>query len=378
MATPKARIIAALEHREPDRVPVGEIAIDFPITELALGRPTLYRAKWKEYVAEWEGRRDEIVESHQRDIVDLIRHFELDYLAVPLVPARRSKYGRPEFLGEYTWRDSAGRIMRYCPESGGHAMAIQPIDLTIADLPLPRDPVPVDESRLEAIQHVIKELGDTHFIIGRPPDGSFPWDSTTGTMDEFLVRMLTQPEFVERAVEVRTREAVAYIKAMIEIGCDAVLPGSDYGDNRGPIMGPDLFRRFCLPSLRRMVDAAHAAGGYLIKHSDGNHWAILDDFVAAGVNGWQGIQPRVGMDLRLLKERYGDQLCFFGGVDVDTLVLGTEQDVVDQVKYAIHHAARDGGLVIGSGNTLLPGVRYENYQAMLRAVREFGAYPVAL
>jgi hypothetical protein len=76
---PKSRMIAALEHRNVDRVPVGEIGVDYTITERALGHETLYRAKWKEYQAYWQGRRDEIVESYKRDIVALARKFEWDF-----------------------------------------------------------------------------------------------------------------------------------------------------------------------------------------------------------------------------------------------------------------------------------------------------------
>jgi uroporphyrinogen decarboxylase len=110
-------------------------------------------------------------------------------------------------------------------------------------------------------------------------------------------------------------------------------------------------------------------------HSDGYLWPILDDLVTAGIDGWQGIQPRIGMDMKLLKERFGDRLCLFGGVDIDTLVRGTPDDVAAQVDYAIAHAARDGGLVLGSGNTIMPGVRPENFQAMLDTTRRLGAYP---
>ena len=71
----KERGIAALERRGSDRAPVGEMAIDFELTELALGRPTLYRSKWNGYSALWNRRRDEIVASYRRDVVDLVRHF---------------------------------------------------------------------------------------------------------------------------------------------------------------------------------------------------------------------------------------------------------------------------------------------------------------
>lgn len=373
---PKERVIAALQHREPDRVPVGEMAIDFEMTEMALGHPTLYRSKWSEYTALWAGRRDEIVQSYAHDIVELVRHFDLDYLAIPLVPARQDHYAQPEFVGEYMWRDLIGRVWQYSPESEGHAMCVEPVDMGPDDIVMPPDPAPVDWSRLEHIEYIVKELGKTHFIMGRVPAGLFPWQETLGTLDGFLLKMYDQPEFVERAVEAQTREAIAYAQAMIEIGCDAVSPDGDVCDNRGPTMGPNLFRRFSLQSIKRVAGAIHAKGGLDVMHSDGNTWAVLEDYIEAGLDGWQGIQPRVGMDLKLLKDRFGDRLCFFGGVDVDTLVAGTPDDVARQVEYAIRNAGRGGGLVIGCGNTVMPGVKHENFKAMLAAARAFGTYPL--
>ena len=201
-------------------------------------------------------------------------------------------------------------------------MCIDPVDMTADEIVMPPDPAPVDWSRLEHFEHIVKELGDTHFIMGRVPAGLFPWQETLGSVDGFLLKMYDEPAFVERAVEAQTREAIAYAQAMLEIGCDAVSPDGDVCDNRGPTMGPELFRRYSLPSVKRLADAIHAKGGWDVMHSDGYLWPILDDLVSAGIDGWQGIQPRIGMDMKLLKERFGDRLCLFGGVDIDTLVLG--------------------------------------------------------
>jgi hypothetical protein len=77
------------------------------------------------------------------------------------------------------------------------------------------------------------------------------------------------------------------------------------------------------------------------------------------------------MDLAKLKEMYGHALCFFGGVDCDTLLAGTPDEVRQEVRYAHQHAGRDGGLVLTSSNTLMVGVIYENYLAMLEAASEF-------
>lgn len=370
---PKGRVIAALEHRAPDRVPIGEIGVDYPITERALGRETLYRAKWKMYQAYWQGRLDEIVESYKRDIVALARKFEWDFVPAPMgfyLPgplSRRAKYEPPKFLSKYRWQEADGSEWAFSPVSEGHALCVKYPDMSLEDIP---DPQPIDESQLEIAKHIVKELGGTHFVVGRPNgDGTFPWASTIG-MEEFMMRMITQPDFVRRAIEAYSEQTIMEQNALLDVGCDAVLPGADYCSTRGPLMSPQHFREFILPALKRYCDETHARGRYFIKHTDGNTWRILPMMIEAGIDGWQGIQPSIGMDLVKLKEMYGDDLCFFGGVDCDTLAAGTPDDVRREVRYAVKHASRSGGLVLTSSNTLMVGVKYENYLAMLEAARE--------
>ncbi|MCU0784634.1 MAG: hypothetical protein MUF81_11450, partial [Verrucomicrobia bacterium] len=234
----------------------------------------------------------------------------------------------------------------------------------------------VDPSEIEAIRHVVHELGDTHFIIGRSAvDGTFPYQETVGT-EEFLMRMVTEPEFVRRAIDVYVKRSIAYFEAMLDAGCDAVMTTDDYSGNNGPFMGPARFREFILPGIIRQTEAIHARGGYFIKHTDGNVWGILDGLVEAKIDGWHGIQPRIGMDLKLLKERYGDRLCFFGGVNCETLIEGPPALAAEEVRYAIKHAASGGGLVIANGNVLQPGIELANYLAARQATREHGRYPL--
>jgi uroporphyrinogen decarboxylase len=138
-------------------------------------------------------------------------------------------------------------------------------------------------------------------------------------------------------------------------------------------MSPKMLEEFVIPALAAQCDVAHAKGKYYVKHTDGNTWTILDMMIEAGIDGWHGIQPSIGMNLPALQERYGGQLCFFGGVDVATLVAGTEQEVEEEVRIAVESAPVEGGLVLTSGNTLMVGTRYENYVAMLRAARSYWA-----
>jgi uroporphyrinogen decarboxylase len=367
MMLPKERVVAALEHRSFDRVPVGEIGVDYPITDRALGGETLYRAKWREYEAYWQGRRDEIVASYKRDIVALARQFEWDVVPAPLVPPRRPTYEPPQFLGKYRWRTADGSEWVYSPLTEGHAIRVKFPEMTIDNIPQPQ---PLEESELEVAEHIVKELGGTHFILGRPAvDGTFPYDDTVG-LQEFLIRMISDPDFVTQAIAAYTERTLIEQNALLDLGCDAVLPGSDYCGTNGPMMSPDHFRQFIFPALKRLCDETHARGKYLIKHTDGVTWKILPMMIEAGSDGWHGIQPSIGMELAKLNEMYGDDLCFFGGVDCDTLVAGTPEEVRQEVWYAVRHAGRTGGLVLTSSNTLMVGVKYENYLAMLQAARE--------
>jgi uroporphyrinogen decarboxylase len=374
---PKDRVIAALNHEEPDRVPTGENAVDCELVAQILGYPTLYNARWRELQALWDGRRAEIAANYGTTHVALVRALEWDYVRVPVVPADRA-YRRPAMTGPYSWIDEGGHEVHYHPDSGNIATRVDTADRTIDDLPDPDEPVRVDPSELEAVRHVVRELGETHFIVGRSPvDGTFPFQQTGG-MAEFLVRMITDPEFVRRAIDAYVTRSIAYIEAMLDAGCDAIMTTDDYSDNRGPVMGPERFREFILPGLIRQAEAVHARGGYFIKHTDGNVWTILDMLVEAGIDGWHGIQPSIGMDLRLLKERYGDRLCFFGGVNCETLVAGTPDQARAEVRYAIQHAAPGGGLVVTSGNVLQPGTQLASYLAARQATRDHGAYPIRI
>jgi uroporphyrinogen decarboxylase len=365
---PKERVLQALHHHQPDRVPVGEIGVDYTITEQALGRPTLYRAKWKEYQALWQGRRDEYVESCKRDLVGLARKFEWDFVPVFLVPPRNAPPRPPKFLDTYTWEEPDGRIMQFSPETEGHAVCVQYPTLSLDALQ--DQAIHIDPSQLELVEHVVRELGGTHFILGRGEDGTFPHERYGLT--QLLLAMIDDPPLVKRAIEIETRKAITINEALLDAGCDAVLPGDDYCSARGPMMSPAHWRQYILPALTVLCESAHRKGKYLIKHTDGNTWRLFDMLLEAGIDGWHGIQAAAGMDLARLKERYGERVCFWGGVDVDLLVDGTPDQVRSAVRYAVESAGKEGGLVLTSGNTLMVGVRYENYLAMLQAARSDG------
>jgi hypothetical protein len=110
--TPKERVLATLAHREPDRIPWGEHSIDYNVYEDILGRRTLVQAKFRETIAWWEGRRDEIVNCVKRDRLDLVRALEMDIIFISRVPPKGYKPDPLEKLDDETYRDKAGNLYR--------------------------------------------------------------------------------------------------------------------------------------------------------------------------------------------------------------------------------------------------------------------------
>ena len=109
---PKERVYAALEHREPDRIPWGEHSIDYNVYEDILGRETLVQAKMRTTQAYWDGRRDDVVASLKRDRLDLIRALEMDIAFVSAVPPADYRPEPYEKVDEETYRDEQGHLYR--------------------------------------------------------------------------------------------------------------------------------------------------------------------------------------------------------------------------------------------------------------------------
>ena len=381
----KERVRAALAHREADRVPIGEFGIDYTIVEQVLRHPTYYRAKEKERQAIWSGRRAEVVRSQMVDLVDLVRALDLDFVPVFLTYSTEQEYSPRRMLDPRTWEDRAGNIWKATEETGD-ALCVQPAPVTRADAErMLAEPLRVHESELALVRHVVRELGDTRFIVGRGwhspaswTDGSFlePGEGLTLRVDDFLLMLVDDPDLADTLLRAYTKRAIEYGRVLIDAGVDAILINADYCHNNGPWISPRMFERFVLPRLEEQVSACHAAGAVAIKHTDGLTWKLLDMFVDAGIDALHGIQPSIGMDIRTLKQRYGSRITLFGAVDCDTLVAGTEEDIEREVAYCLRHAAPGGGFVLTSSNSIQAGSRYNNYLAMLRAGRALGTYPL--
>jgi uroporphyrinogen decarboxylase len=364
--TRKERIKAAIQHREPDIVPVGEWIIDYEPASLVLGRPTFLRGKAGLAHALWAGRRDEIVESVKHDIVELTQRLDLDMVCVDLCWPKGIEYDPPQQVDAETWRDRHGNAFRYS-ELTCDLMLLQEGD---ASYEPPRPDVFVDgefrpdPSQLEVIEHVLAELGDTHFVFGGMGEAHLPIFSALW-VERNLMRLADDPDGFAADHLAGYQHLAKRIPFFAKLGFDAVLVGDDYGFNTGPFVSPEMFQRVYFPALQHICQVAHDNGISLICHSCGNLRLILPQMIEAGIDIYQAIQPIE--DIASLKRDFGSDLCLWGGVSNHDLVVAQPDDIRRQVGESVAACAPGGGFILGSSHSITVQTPLQNILAYFEA-----------
>lgn len=142
----------------------------------------------------------------------------------------------------------------------------------------------------------------------------------------------------------------------------------DMAYNHGPMFSPDAFERILLPAYAHMVKSWKEAGAsFVLLHSDGNIESLIPMLIEAGIDAFNPVEPRSGMDLVRLHKEYGERAAFIGGM-CNSVVLpnGPEEAIRSQAR-GIVEAGRDGGVIIGA-HSIGPDIPIEHYEAYLDEV----------
>jgi uroporphyrinogen decarboxylase len=163
--------------------------------------------------------------------------------------------------------------------------------------------------------------------------------------------------------------------AAVGHGCiDAIAFGDDFSSQKALLMSPTLWRRYFKPAWKILFQLAHAAGYFVFFHSCGAVAQIIPDLIEIGVDVLYPIQPLAsGMDIFSLKERFGHELTFYGGFDVQQLLpYGTPQAVDKEVMRLIHLFCDEGGLILSTSHVMMEDVPLENALTMIRRCAPLG------
>lgn len=342
----RERVFCALERGIPDRVPLYEAVIDERVMQALLPGCDYYR--FNEWIGLDVGSLNR--SSWRRDNVEY-------------VDAEKQLF-----------KDKWGVIRAFGPESTPYPVK-GPIERP-EDLQTYRPPDPEALDALGHLPEVVDHYKGRKAILWIGRDAFFNPSYLRG-VENYLMDMILNPRLVHALVEICLGHDIRLMERAIAAGVEVVVLGDDYADKNGPMMSPAHFREFILPGLKQVVGAAHRAGAYVVKHSDGNIWPLLDMIVDTGVDALNPIEPAAGMDIGQVKQRCGDRVALIGNIDCGELLCWkSAAQVREAVRECLRKAAPGGGHILSSSNSIHSSVKPENYLAMVEALREFGAYPL--
>lgn len=385
----KTRVLTALNGGIPDRVPIGEFAVDFDTVEKIIGHETYLRAKAKSQIAFWENRHDEVAESYLNDHIELHEKVDLDIVTFPMatwaIPLETDD-SPPRKIGDDTWEDKYGRVFKFSPATHDITCVHDPVTpgsgaslgQVLAELPAERyrntEPeLPSRDPRSwEILDTVIRRFRDEKFICG--PSGGEIGILLLGGMEPGLLKLMQDPETVKAAAALLLEQQNLADEVLVHPDQDGVLWGQDFCTSKGPFISPAMFRELFLEANKARVDHLHRKGIRVLKHCCGNAWELLNILLEIGYDCYQSIDQAAGEDICKLKEGYGDKIALWGGVDVDHLIRGTTEEVREDVRRAMECAKPEGGFILGSSHSVAVGTDYDNYMAMLDEYHKLADY----
>lgn len=214
-----------------------------------------------------------------------------------------------------------------------------------------------------------RRLGDC-FLFPRFPGLNVAQLYEEVGLEDFCYYLADCPDIIDELLECHLIDELAMINHLPEAhGLSAVFIADDLAYKSGPLLTPGWLRKHYFPRFGRILAAYHAKGIKVLYHSDGDINPVLDDLVAAGIDGLNPIEVLANMDVRDIHRRYPG-IFMAGGIDVSRLLpFGPPGEVKDAVKSALD--AAEGRIMIGSTTELHDEVPLENFLAMREAVLEY-------
>ncbi len=363
----RERVQLALNHQEPDRVPMdlGSTVV----SGLTIGAYKRLQSHLK-------------LEYHDQDFLSLVfqvvypderifKHFDIDFRPVYYRPARVSKgklYPDGEFIDDWG-------IVRQKPEGSLYYDIIDsPFkEGTINELESFDWPDPLDPGRFEGIEAEAEYLyRETDYAIVGPGTDTNVFELAwfLRGFEKFLMDLVLNPEFVHALL----RRLTDYRKAMLGrylelVGdyLDVVYVADDLATQAGSLLSPQTFQEFVKPYLGEYYQfVKDRTPAKLLLHCCGNVVPLLDDLIDIGVDIINPVQVSAeGMDTKFLKQKFGERIGFWGAVDTQhVLPQGTPEEVRAEVRKLVADLGLGGGFVLAPVHNIQPDVPPENICAL--------------
>ena len=378
--TPRERLLAALDHREPGRIPfdlgstqvTGIHVVAYRRLRAHLGLPAI------------EPRICDVVQGLALPDDDVADTLGIDVRGLFPLNSHNWKIDVRDEGGYRAFVDEWGMTQRQSKEDGLYFSIVQsPLDrpdLTAEEVRAHAWPDTGDPQRIAGLRelaHAYRDQGRAVMIKGALA-GIFEMSQRARGMERLMVDLASDEALacaiLDKMVELKLR---FWEMALPRLGdlVDVVSEADDYATQTSQLVSPRMFRRIFKPRLQAIFSRIHqlAPRAKLFFHSDGNIRPILPDLIEIGLDVLNPVHiTATGMEPAALKRDFGRDVCFWGGgVDTQTVLpFGTPQAVRDNVRRNVDALAPGGGYVFNTIHNIQADVPPENIVAMVEALRE--------
>jgi uroporphyrinogen decarboxylase len=372
--TSRERVRLALEHREPDRVPIDSNGIVSSIHEVAYAN-----------LLQSLGIQEEIV------VLDTVQRITLNseqVLGALGVDTRYLYPNAPAFWTyaenpDGTWTDEFGTTYK---RVGFYADNVDPVlrGKSFAEVKAYKFPDPTDPSRFRGLREKTLALhASTDFALASGAMLCFDYIRwVLRGLEDATADLLVDPRLAEYQMDAIVDWMVAFGGGIMDAIGDVIeffWVGDDWGAQGGPFYSPEMFRKLFKPRIARLIGAmkkkTHAKCAY---HCCGSvRWAI-PDLIEAGVDILHPLQPSANGngDTPAIKSEFGNRLSFHGGTNNQGLFHGGAHALERDTLRRLRDLAPGGGYIFSSGHNIQANMPAENVQLLFSLGRDYGRYPI--
>jgi len=204
-----------------------------------------------------------------------------------------------------------------------------------------------------------------------------PMETLTWLMglEKVMMFLALEPEIIREGMERATGFFEAYLRRSFEAApegtYDAVFGADDLGGQNGPLMSPRTYVEQIQPFHKRICQAGHEAGAFMLHHSDGSVHGVLGELIDAGIDCLEAVQTECAdMAPEKIKADFGDRVSFQGAVSVQqVLPRSSAEEVRTETRRLMYVLGAGGGYICGPSHAIQAGTPVENVVAMLETVK---------
>lgn len=209
--------------------------------------------------------------------------------------------------------------------------------------------------------------------VGGPGYGIFETVQDLVDYTELCYLLMDDPEMVEavfkNVTELYCRIWKRFLRDYAEPYCVCRM-GDDLGFSHQTLLSHNDIRKHILPGYKKIVDLVHESGRPFLLHSCGKIFDIMEDILATGIDGKHSNEDSIA-PFHEWVVRYGDRICNLGGIDMNVLCCGTEEEIRNKVQTTIEENINFGGFALGCGNSIPDYIPVGAFQIMNEAANAY-------